>query len=621
MTSADIHLLLSLGEGDEREFKSAKGGFPHSFWQTYSAMANSEGGVIILGIEEQDDIFSISGLEHPTKFLKQLWDTANNKDKINKNIFSPADVELVTVEGKTILVATVRKASRRERPIYCGRIPIGHTFRRNFEGDYQCSDDEVGRMLADQSEQPADSQILDGFSLEDLDRASLQQYRQRFQARAPMHPWLSEDDLGLLTKLGAWRRDRNSGKEGLTVAGLLMFGKDDAIRDPDALPLYHVDYQEWTSDSDNDRWTDRLYPDGTWIANLFQFYQLALKKLTQDLKLPFQLSTDLHRHDETSAHEAVREAFVNSIIHADYRGAGGVVIVRTRGGITLSNPGSLLVSMQQLKEGGVSECRNKSLQLMFQMIGGAERAGSGIDKILKGWQAKHLGAPGIVTTHQPERVQCILPFTSLVSEELKSALQNHFGEGFAHLTSEEHLALAIAHLEGHVSGARLRLVSNSHPDKLEQMLRSLESRGFLKAFGIDRPGSFRMASLSTYHPSLFGYDHSIDGASSEKKDTLGNSVVLGIRSTEQPSISLVDEVRRSKRIAPSKIQQAIVELCKDRWLTAEALADALDRRVSELRPSYLKLLISKKELVVRDPKLGFAPAQEYRAVLEQNEQI
>ena len=99
-------------------------------------------------------------------------------------------------------------------------------------------------MLADQSEVPADSMILEGFGLDDLDQTSLQQYRNRFSAREPQHPWLSEDIKGLLIKLGGWRTDRQSNQEGLTVAGLLMFGKDEAIRDPSALPQYQVDYRE-----------------------------------------------------------------------------------------------------------------------------------------------------------------------------------------------------------------------------------------------------------------------------------------------------------------------------------------------------------------------------------------
>ena len=45
-----------VGETTDWEFKSARGGFPGSFWETYSAMANSEGGVIILGVREKDGI-------------------------------------------------------------------------------------------------------------------------------------------------------------------------------------------------------------------------------------------------------------------------------------------------------------------------------------------------------------------------------------------------------------------------------------------------------------------------------------------------------------------------------------------------------------------------------------
>lgn len=45
--------LLRMTESDNLEFKSAAGGFPGSFWDTYSAFANSEGGTIILGIAEK----------------------------------------------------------------------------------------------------------------------------------------------------------------------------------------------------------------------------------------------------------------------------------------------------------------------------------------------------------------------------------------------------------------------------------------------------------------------------------------------------------------------------------------------------------------------------------------
>ena len=89
-------------------------------------------------------------------------------------------------------------------------------------------------MLADRSQEPADSRILEHFKMNDLDLSSLQQYRQRFASHKPTHPWLDEDDKGLLVKLNGWRSCRSSGVEGITVAGLLMFGREEALRE--ALP-------------------------------------------------------------------------------------------------------------------------------------------------------------------------------------------------------------------------------------------------------------------------------------------------------------------------------------------------------------------------------------------------
>ena len=195
-------------------------------------------------------------------------------------------------------------------------------------------------MLADQAEEPADSRILDHFGIDDLDKPSLKQYRQRFAARSPdsslARHWTTE---AFMDKLGGWRKDRTTGQEGLTVAGLLMFGKDEAIRDPAAIPEYHLDYREKLSDDPSVRWTDRLTIDGTWVANLFQFYQRVIQRLTADLKIPFQLGADLFRKDDTIVHEAIREALVNALIHADYRGQGGIVIEKYRDRFELSNPG------------------------------------------------------------------------------------------------------------------------------------------------------------------------------------------------------------------------------------------------------------------------------------------
>ncbi len=390
MNASDILTAVNAGEDKDWEFKSAKGGMPGSLWETYSAMANTDGGVIVLGVKESDGDFEVQGLDDPAKMEKDFWTTINNRGKVSANLLANGDVRIFKVDGRSVLVVQAPRASRRQRPIFVGQNPLDGTYRRYNDGDYLCSRDEVGRMLADQAEQPADCEILTGFGIEDLDKRSLEQYRNRFASRSPAHPWLKFDDKGLLEKLGGWRMDRVSGQEGLTVAGLLMFGNDEAIRDPAGVPQYHVDYRERLSNDPQVRWTDRIWPDGTWVANLFQFFERVYPRLVVDLKIPFQFtsqrpgettttpSPDLfQRHDETIIHEGIREALVNSMIHADFRGQGGIIIERFRDRLEFSNPGTLLLGIEQVLKGGVSECRNKTLQSMFGMLGYGEKAGSG----------------------------------------------------------------------------------------------------------------------------------------------------------------------------------------------------------------------------------------------------
>ena len=61
-TLSDILAAAQIGETTDWEFKSARGGFPGSFWETYSAMANSEGVVVVLGVSERDDEVRLDGL-------------------------------------------------------------------------------------------------------------------------------------------------------------------------------------------------------------------------------------------------------------------------------------------------------------------------------------------------------------------------------------------------------------------------------------------------------------------------------------------------------------------------------------------------------------------------------
>jgi ATP-dependent DNA helicase RecG len=614
MTEHELLAALSIGEEKDWEFKSAKGGLPESLWATYSAMANTDGGRIVVGVENTG---VVGGLDDPAKMKKAFWDTINNRGKVNRNLLHDEDAAVVTVADKQVLVIQVPRANRRERPVFVGQNPLTGTYRRNYEGDYHCTPDEVGRMLADQAEEPADSRILEHFGLDDLDKDTVQQYRQRFSARSPEHPWLAESSAGLLEKLGGWRRDRATGVAGLTVAGLLMFGKDEAIHAPEAMPQFNLDYRERLSDDPEVRWTDRLTIDGMWVGNLFQFYQRVIQRLTADLKIPFQLEPNLFRKDDTIVHEAIREALVNSIIHADYRGQGGIVVEKLRDGMRLSNPGTLLVSFEQLLRGGLSECRNKSLQTMFLMIGGGERAGSGIDKIRQGWKSQHWRLPKIEESLEPDRVSVLLPMCSLLPEEAVERLRKRFGGKVDRLAPLELQALVTAEIEGAVSNARMREVCDEHPAEITRLLQGLAGRRLLEQVGQKRGAYYRLpgdggrkdARLLHKPPDSSHKEDSLHKAgegSAHSLESLPEQELTALRVIASPSF-------HGQRLAPTETRKIIVQLCKGRYLTAAALAELMGRSANGLRARFLTPMVEEGVLVRKYPAEPNRPDQAYMA--------
>lgn len=200
----------------------------------------------------------------------------------------------------------------------------------------------------------------------------------------PDHPWLALDDQEFLQVLGGFRHDRQTGEKGLTQAGLLMFGQWPALQE--ALSNYFADYQEQPEDKTSQiRWLDRVVPDGTWSGNIFDFFRKISRKMVADLKVPFVLKGNF-RQDDTPLHRALREALVNTLVHADYSDRASILVVKDPAGFLFRNPGLMRVPAEQVLLGGESDCRNRTLHQMFLMINLGERAGSGLPKIRQGWE-------------------------------------------------------------------------------------------------------------------------------------------------------------------------------------------------------------------------------------------
>lgn len=140
MTEQQILKLLDAGEHEHLECKAAAHGVPKSMWDTYSAFANTAGGVILLGVEEDGaaggNRYSIAGVQNAGAKIKEIWDTVNNKSKVSRNILSGSDVGVTRISEADVIWMRVPAVSFAERPIHRGENPYAGTFKRNHDGDY-----------------------------------------------------------------------------------------------------------------------------------------------------------------------------------------------------------------------------------------------------------------------------------------------------------------------------------------------------------------------------------------------------------------------------------------------------------------------------------------------------
>ncbi len=199
-------------------------------------------------------------------------------------------------------------------------------------------------------------------------------------------------------------------------------------------PHYFVDYIERLEAKIDQRYVDRIYPDGTWSGNLFDFYRRAYRKLIVDLKVPFVLKGGIRR-DETKLHIALREALVNTLVHADFTGHLPIMVVKRPDMFGFRNPGCMRIPLAQALKGTESDCRNKTIQQMFLMIGAAEKMGSGIAKIFSGWKSVNWRLPKLYEKFEPEQTLLELSIGSLISEETAALLHQTFGETFEQLNA------------------------------------------------------------------------------------------------------------------------------------------------------------------------------------------
>ncbi|TSJ53589.1 AAA family ATPase [Atlantibacter subterranea] len=654
LSVSDLVDLQTLSESVELEFKLAqgaegKGKLPEDFWRTYSAMANTRGGYVVLGVREKKGIFIIEGISDIAIVTKQLFDTVNNKKKVNVNLLTEHSVQIINLDNKSIIVIEIPAARREQKPVYLNNQPMTETYIRRHEGDCHCSEEQIKRMLAEQVEDSRDDRILVGFNFSDIDQDSLRAYRNLFAIAKPQHPWLELELIDLFWNIGGWRKNRQSGEEGVTLAGILMFGSWNAIQE--AVPNYFVDYRERDDVQPDSRWIDRIYPDGSWSGNIFDFFRRTYRKLITDLKVPFELQDGI-RLDETKVHEAIREALVNTLVHADYTGRSSILVVRRPDLFGFRNPGLMRIPPDIAVKGGESDCRNRRMHQMFLMIGAGERAGSGVPKIMSGWKWANLRTPKLYEKTEPsEQTLLELSMISLVSQEVTERLNVLFGQRFYQLDELERMIVITTATEGWVNHERVCQLTTRHSRDVTLAFPKLVDKGFLIASGEKRDKSYSLPGMALPSPeevfanalsSSSGLTHSVQDLTHSANNLTHSDPVLAdshhrrdehgrfiSHLLDKPFIDDLDELsiefremlealtapaRKQRRLDTEVMEQLLVRLCDGHYLSVAVMEILLGRKAQSIRQNYLKPMVDSKQLKLAFPNKPNSPRQGYTLI-------
>ena len=369
MNKAELLARISDIEWEDFEVKEAASDIPRSCWETVSAFANTNGGWLILGIKQVGKEFQVAGVKNPEKLEQDFLNTLRG-EKFNAMI---ATRQLkMDLDSKFILGFYIEPSPY--KPIYFNNQ--ANTFIRRGSADQRATKQEIDSMYRDQSFGTKTSKIVPGSNTDDLHFNSINQYRD-FMTR--FNPTVSYNryDLGeFLDKL----RVTESGA--LTYGGLLMFGKRGAIEKQ--FPDFRIDLMVIPGTSYTDaklRYSFRLDEQ----ENIWEYYFECFSRLKQKVDVSFTLGSEGFGQELSPGLEAIREALVNMLMHADYFSPAHSRIRIFDNHIEFYNPGGLPKPLEELKAKDISMPRNPIITKLFRMVRLAENAGFGLDKIESNW--------------------------------------------------------------------------------------------------------------------------------------------------------------------------------------------------------------------------------------------
>ena len=229
---------------------------------------------------------------------------------------------------------------------------------------------------------------LDGTSIDDIDMDALHRFREEMKNHSPDHRWNTISDKEFMRMTGIM----NYRSEQLSVAGLLMFGKEPAIYI--RFPNFKLDYREQTKKGTG--WNYRLVTgDGTWNGNIYNFFSAIRTRVPEGIDKDVQ--------------KAVEECLLNALTHADYLGKDLVEVSKFPKTIRITNSGTFRIPLKDAMIDGEGTPRNETIARLFFLLGLGNRAGLGMTVIHNVWRQHFARDPVVFEDVTRQRVTVELP--------------------------------------------------------------------------------------------------------------------------------------------------------------------------------------------------------------------
>jgi len=310
--------LIRRGEGLTLEFKTCRSAINRDVYETVCAFLNRHGGIILLGVEDGGNPAGVdpSAID---QIRKDFVTAINNPQKISPPTYlSIAETEL---DGARLLHVFVPESSQVHR---CN----GRIYDRNEDGDLDITNHtaQVARLYQRKQATYSENKVYPHIQIEDLRADLIERCRKHVRINRKNHSWVEMDDVELVKSAQLYQADPESGKQGVTLAGVMLLGTDDQILQ--VCPAHRTDLI--LRKVNVDRYDDRDLVR----TNLIDSYDRILDFVRKHLPDPFYLEGT----DRKSLREAIfREVASNLLIHREYASGIPARLVIEYGKVTTFN--------------------------------------------------------------------------------------------------------------------------------------------------------------------------------------------------------------------------------------------------------------------------------------------